>query len=162
MSLMSVLGASQATAQSGLQWGPCPAGSALPGLECTTVQVPVDYREPQGRQLDVAVSRLPSKDPSQRRGVLVTNPGGPGAGGLVYPGLLAGDLSPQPLPRSIQAQYDVIGFDPRGGARRPSLHRPMSTTPFPAACVSSVATRSGRVRSATTSGPSRSTGSSTR
>ncbi|MEU8404940.1 alpha/beta hydrolase [Micromonospora sp. NPDC048842] len=114
MSLVSVLGASQATAQSGLKWGPCPADSALPGLECTTVQVPLDYRKPQGRQLDVAVSRLPSKDPSRRRGVLVTNPGGPGAGGLIYPGLLAGNLSPQPLPRSVQDQYDVIGFDPRG------------------------------------------------
>ncbi|MEU8218305.1 alpha/beta hydrolase [Micromonospora taraxaci] len=97
-----------------MKWGPCPADSALPGLECTTVQVPLDYRKPQGRQLDVAVSRLPSKDPSQRRGVLVTNPGGPGAGGLIYPGLLAGNLSPQPLPRSVQDQYDVIGFDPRG------------------------------------------------
>ncbi|MFF5075490.1 alpha/beta hydrolase [Actinoplanes sp. NPDC000266] len=114
ISVVSVLGVSQAAAHSGLRWGPCPADSALPGLECTTVQVPLDYRKPQGRQIDIAVSRLPSKDPSQRRGVLVTNPGGPGAGGLIYPVLLAGNLSPQPLPHSIQDRYDVIGFDPRG------------------------------------------------
>ncbi|WP_250032738.1 alpha/beta hydrolase [Paractinoplanes maris] len=113
MSLVSV-GASQAAAQSRLRWGPCPADSALPGLECATVQVPLDYRKPQGRQLDVAVSRLPSKDPSQRRGVLLTNPGGPGAGGLSYPGLLASDLTPRPLPESVRDRYDVIGFDPRG------------------------------------------------
>ncbi|AGZ44049.1 TAP domain-containing protein [Actinoplanes friuliensis DSM 7358] len=114
MSMVSIIGVSQAAAQSGLKWGPCPADSALPGLQCTTVQVPLDYRKPQGRHIDVAVSRLASKDPSQRRGVLLTNPGGPGAGGLIYPGLLASNLSPQPLPKSVQDRYDVIGFDPRG------------------------------------------------
>ena len=114
VSVVSVSGVTPAAAYSRVAWGPCPADSALPGLECTTVQVPLDYRQPQGRQIDIAVSRLASKDPSQRRGVLVTNPGGPGAGGLSYPGLLASNLSPQPLPQSVQDRYDVIGFDPRG------------------------------------------------
>ncbi|MEU9338471.1 alpha/beta hydrolase [Streptomyces sp. NPDC048290] len=101
-----------------LRWGPCPqqAGSRdadAPRLECATLGVPLDYRDPGGRQIEIAVSRLASKDPSKRRGVLLTNPGGPGGSGLDYPALLAG----AGLPKDVLDSYDVIGFDPRGVGR---------------------------------------------
>ncbi|WP_055564259.1 alpha/beta hydrolase [Streptomyces atriruber] len=111
-----------------LKWGPCPqkAGSqktgaqktgaqdaAAPRLECATLDVPLDYRAPEGRQIEIAVSRLASRDPSKRRGVLLTNPGGPGGSGLDYPALLAG----AGLPKAVLDSYDVIGFDPRGVGR---------------------------------------------
>ncbi|WP_370968985.1 alpha/beta hydrolase [Amycolatopsis sp. cg9] len=91
-------------------WGVCPADVTLPGLECTTLEVPLDYRKPDGRQIEVAVSRLKSTNPAARRGVLPTNPGGPGGPGLDLPAVLklAG------LPQSVLDAYDVIGFDPRG------------------------------------------------
>jgi pimeloyl-ACP methyl ester carboxylesterase len=92
-------------------WGPCPAGAfPVPDLECTTLKVPLDYRNPDGREIDVAVSRLPSKNPEKRRGVLLTNPGGPGGAGLDYPQI----LKLVKLPQSVLDEYDVIGFDPRG------------------------------------------------
>ncbi|SFO15605.1 hypothetical protein SAMN05421805_11062 [Saccharopolyspora antimicrobica] len=78
-----------------LEWGPCPEGIA-PGLECSTLEVPLDYRDPGGRQVKLAISRLASEKPSQRRGVLLTNPGGPGVAGLDYPALLAAKELPIP------------------------------------------------------------------
>ncbi|TWH21517.1 alpha/beta hydrolase [Prauserella rugosa] len=97
------------TAVDRLAWGPCPGDMDAPKLECSTLRVPLDYRQPDGTQIDIAVSRLPSADPSKRRGVLLTNPGGPGGPGLEYPAQLAAGLPPQVL-----ESYDVIGFDPRG------------------------------------------------
>ncbi|WIY05286.1 alpha/beta hydrolase [Amycolatopsis mongoliensis] len=104
-----VPGVAQA-APGALRWGACPADVTAPGLECTTLEVPLDYRKPDGRQIQVAVSRLKSANPAHRRGVLLTNPGGPGGPGLDMPALLAliG------LPQSLLDTYDVIGFDPRG------------------------------------------------
>ncbi|MFJ6987277.1 MULTISPECIES: alpha/beta hydrolase [unclassified Streptomyces] len=96
-----------------LRWGVCPEDVAAPRLECATLKVPLDYRAPHGRQIDLAVSRLAAADPGARRGVLLTNPGGPGGAGLDYPALLAASG----LPRTVLDRYDVIGFDPRGVGR---------------------------------------------
>ncbi|WP_413757407.1 alpha/beta hydrolase [Streptomyces sp. MMBL 11-3] len=96
-----------------LHWGPCPEGAAAPRLQCATLDVPLDHRDPDGRRIEVAVSRLASEKPSKRRGVLLTNPGGPGASGLTYPALLA----VSGLPQEVLDSYDVIGFDPRGVGR---------------------------------------------
>ncbi|MFD7285436.1 alpha/beta hydrolase [Streptomyces sp. NPDC059863] len=96
-----------------VRWGPCPEDVAAPRLECSTLEVPLDYRYPDGRRIEIAISRLASGKPSQRRGVLLTNPGGPGAGGLIYPAVLAA----LGLPREVLDSYDVIGFDPRGVGR---------------------------------------------
>jgi pimeloyl-ACP methyl ester carboxylesterase len=93
-----------------LEWGACPADVTAPGLECTALAVPLDYRKPGGRQIEVAVSRLKSADPAHRRGVLLTNPGGPGGPGLDLPAALARIG----WPKSVLDTYDVIGFDPRG------------------------------------------------
>ncbi|MEU8638399.1 alpha/beta hydrolase [Amycolatopsis sp. NPDC048633] len=104
-----VPGVAQA-APGALEWGACPADVTAPGLECATLDVPLDYRKPDGRQIEVAVSRLKSTNPAHRRGVLLTNPGGPGGPGLDLPALL-----PQiGWPKSVLDTYDVIGFDPRG------------------------------------------------
>ncbi|WP_371621642.1 alpha/beta hydrolase [Streptomyces sp. NBC_01116] len=96
-----------------VRWGPCPEDITAPRLECSTLDVPLDYRRPDGRRIEIAISRLTSENPSKRRGVLVTNPGGPGGAGLDYPAVLAG----AGLPREVLDSYDVIGFDPRGVGR---------------------------------------------
>ncbi|MCX4234838.1 alpha/beta hydrolase [Streptomyces ortus] len=105
--------ATTAPAPGALRWGPCPEGAAAPRLECATLEVPLDHRAPGGRRIDVAVSRLASEKPSQRRGVLLTNPGGPGGSGLTYPAVLAASG----LPQEVLDSYDIIGFDPRGVGR---------------------------------------------
>lgn len=91
-------------------WRQCPADVAVPGMECGTLQVPLDYKKPRDRKIELMISRLRSAKPEARRGVLLTNPGGPGGSGLTFPSL----LKLLGLPQSVLDSYDVIGVDPRG------------------------------------------------
>ncbi|WBQ08452.1 alpha/beta hydrolase [Kribbella sp. CA-293567] len=95
-----------------LAWGKCPTGVAAgtPQLQCTKVPVPLDYSEPDGQKIEIAVSRLASAKPAERRGVLLLNPGGPGGAGLAQPA----ELVALGLPTTVSAAYDLIGMDPRG------------------------------------------------
>lgn len=95
----------------GLAWGPCP----FPGrVECATVQVPVDYRDPGGQQIDIHVSRVRSERPDLRRGTLIMNQGGPG------PHLDDTASIHELVPQSVLDSYDIISFDQRGfGASAP-------------------------------------------
>lgn len=83
--------------------------SASGKQQCGTLQVPLNYKDPAGRKITVAVSRIPAADPSHRRGVLLLNPGGPGGPGLDLPTQFA-----TLMPQNVLDQYDLIGFDPRG------------------------------------------------
>ncbi|MEU2154645.1 alpha/beta hydrolase [Streptomyces sp. NPDC019396] len=77
--------------------------------QCATIKVPLDYSRPDGKKLDLAISRMKTSTKKERRGVLLINPGGPGGTGVEMPFVLSGEL-----PKSVQAKYDLIGFDPRG------------------------------------------------
>ncbi|MFD5202611.1 alpha/beta hydrolase [Streptomyces sp. NPDC058375] len=101
------------TSPQAVRWGPCPEGVSSSRLECSTLDVPLDYRHPDGRRIEIAISRLASDSPSKRRGVLLTDPGGPGGAGLDHSAVLAASG----LPREVLDSYDVIGFDPRGVGR---------------------------------------------
>lgn len=94
-----------------LDWGPCPAGQKelnAAGARCARVTVPLDYAEPGGRTIEIAVSRVEATAPADhRRGVLLTNPGGPGGTGLAY------TLALRPALKGVAGRYDLIGFDPR-------------------------------------------------
>ncbi|WNV87175.1 alpha/beta hydrolase [Umezawaea sp. Da 62-37] len=107
-----VPGVSSAAPAATVRWVECPADVVAPGVECGTLRVPLDYREPDGRRIEVTISRLASKNPAKRRGVLLTNPGGPSEG-LTFPA----DLRRGGLPQSVLDAYDVIGVDPRGIGR---------------------------------------------
>ncbi|MBB1244125.1 alpha/beta fold hydrolase [Streptomyces durbertensis] len=80
-----------------------------PAVEQATIEVPLDYSDPAGERISVAVSRRRADDPERRLGVLVALCGGPGGNeGL---GLeVSARFAKTPLPR----YYDIIGFDPRG------------------------------------------------
>ncbi|MFF8382172.1 alpha/beta hydrolase [Streptomyces kanasensis] len=93
------------------RWKRCEADSPAE-FECATIKVPLDYRAPGGKRIDMAISRIKSTAPDKRRGVLLSNPGGPGGPGLHMP------LGMQEsLPASVRQKYDLIGFDPRGVGR---------------------------------------------
>jgi CubicO group peptidase (beta-lactamase class C family)/pimeloyl-ACP methyl ester carboxylesterase len=95
----------------GLDWNPCPFGGRA---ECTTVEVPVDYRDQSGERIDIHVSRLRSRRPDLRHGTLVLNQGGPG------PHLADTASVHELLPRSVLDAYDIVSFDQRGfGASAP-------------------------------------------
>ncbi|WP_254394687.1 alpha/beta hydrolase [Streptomyces sp. AC512_CC834] len=114
VALLAGQGASAQTAPSAspeqVSWGECPDGTSLPGLECGTLKVPLDYAEPEGEKIELAITRMASPHPHKRRGVLLTNAGGPGEPGLNYPLV----LKYYGVPQSVLDTYDVIGFDPRG------------------------------------------------
>jgi pimeloyl-ACP methyl ester carboxylesterase len=102
---------------SALRWRSCP--QVAHGLQCARLKVPLNYQRPAGRQITLALSRMPATAPvSQRQGVLLVNPGGPGGSGLSLAAFVADGLS-----RSVAADYDIIGFDTRGtGSSVPALH----------------------------------------
>ncbi len=105
-----------------LTWHRCPEvtiGAPSPGrLQCASLQVPLNYADPGGRKITLALSEVPATSPpAQRQGVLLVNPGGPGASGLSMAATVAAGLAP-----SVARQYDIVGFDTRGvGASRPAL-----------------------------------------
>ncbi|MCP9210192.1 alpha/beta hydrolase [Streptomyces sp. NEAU-Y11] len=92
-----------------LDWGPCPGTSSDPRQECATLKVPLDHRDPDGKRISLAVSRIASERPHERRGVLLLIPGGPGAPGLDRPTTYG-----KRLPQSVRDAYDLVSFDPRG------------------------------------------------
>ncbi|WP_330329239.1 alpha/beta hydrolase [Streptomyces sp. NBC_00536] len=100
-------------ARSGIEWKDCPAdwGFAAP-IQCGWVKVPLDYRKPFGKTIDLAVDRAVStgtKD--ERQGALVYNPGGPGGSGMRFP---KRTTTNSPLWVNTAKAYDFVGFDPRG------------------------------------------------
>ncbi|OIJ67883.1 alpha/beta hydrolase [Streptomyces mangrovisoli] len=96
-------------------WKKC-ATADYPTLQCASVKVPLDHARPEGTQITLALSRVPHTAKTYQ-GPLLVNPGGPGGSGLTLAGYVA-----SALPKSVAAQYDVVGFDPRGvGKSRPAL-----------------------------------------
>jgi pimeloyl-ACP methyl ester carboxylesterase len=92
-----------------LTWGPCDDPSAEdPSLECTTLTVPLDYANPSGDTVDLALVRVPAV--SDRRGAVLFNPGGPGASGFDF--IAQGGTSITPA-LGLDS-FDLVGFDPRG------------------------------------------------
>ncbi len=122
--------AAAVTGSPGVAWGACPP--AVDGIDrdprqrCGTVRVPMDYRSPRGRTIEVAVSRIPATRPALRRGVLIVNPGGPGAPGLDFPSFLSALLPPE-----VSDRFDLVGFDPRGTGRSAPItcHIPSDVPP---------------------------------
>src|SRR5262245_42906401 len=86
-----------------LNWSSC--GS----FECASLAVPLDYANPSGRQIELALIRQKAKDPSNRIGSLLVDPGGPGGSGVEF----LRQWAPV-VPRDIQNRFDLVGFDPRG------------------------------------------------
>lgn len=86
------------------------AWEACGSLECGTIDVPLDYRIGEGETISIAVNRVAAANPSERLGVLLVNPGGPGAPGTD----LAERFARGGFPQELTDRFDIIGFDPRG------------------------------------------------
>ncbi len=86
--------------------------------DCTTLSVPLNYADPGGRHISLALDMVPATaPPSQQQGIMLVNPGGPGASGLPWAPIIADGLS-----RGVAKDYDLVGFDPRGvGSSVPAL-----------------------------------------
>ncbi|WP_040163323.1 alpha/beta hydrolase [Microbacterium gorillae] len=82
--------------------------SCAKAMQCGTVSVPLDYADPSGASIDLALVRArPSGTP---QGSLLVNPGGPGASGVDF---VESSLS-YAVAAPVRAAFDIVGFDPRG------------------------------------------------
>jgi pimeloyl-ACP methyl ester carboxylesterase len=106
-----------------LDWEPCgppepeqgsqgsdAAVSPPPGggrWECATMTAPVDYADPEGDTLGIALVRARAKG-GERIGSLVFNFGGPGGSGVATLPAFGQDYA------ALRERYDLVSFDPRG------------------------------------------------
>jgi pimeloyl-ACP methyl ester carboxylesterase len=81
-----------------------------PELECGELSVPIDYSDPRGDQVALAVVRAPAFT-SRKKGIIFTNPGGPGGSGVDFVIFVKELFAP------LRADFDIVSFDPRGTAR---------------------------------------------
>jgi hypothetical protein len=96
-----------------LDWEECEAteDSAAPGGDwrCATLDVPLDWAEPEGRTIGVDLIRSKATG-DDRIGSLLFNFGGPGGSGISMMPYYSSTVS------TLHKRYDLVSFDPRGVA----------------------------------------------
>jgi pimeloyl-ACP methyl ester carboxylesterase len=88
----------------GIAWTECG-----PSFECGRVRVPLDWKRPRGRSIELAVLRRLASRPAERIGTIFFNPGGPGSSGVEAirdNGALLDGMA--------QGRFDFVTWDPRG------------------------------------------------
>src|SRR6201995_2831580 len=114
---------SASSAASSISWGTCSeADLAQAGAQCGYLSVPLSYTAPSGPKIKIAVSRIEHTSTAKNyRGIILTNPGGPGGSGLDLNTFLVAQLKADKLSAAAN-DYDWIGFAPRGvGSSLPAL-----------------------------------------
>jgi pimeloyl-ACP methyl ester carboxylesterase len=102
-------GAARAARDAAPAWRACAEDRRA---QCAQLRVPVDWADPYGPTIAVALARRPAADPKTRIGTLLVNPGGPGGSGVDFALDSAYFFSP-----ALRRRFDIVGFDPRGVAR---------------------------------------------
>ncbi|MCD7440562.1 alpha/beta hydrolase [Streptomyces lincolnensis] len=77
------------------------------GAQCADVTVPLNYDDPDGRTITVAISRIRATDTAHRVGPLLLNGGGPGGQTIGDPPWVRAAM------KQVGERYDVVGVDPR-------------------------------------------------
>ncbi|WP_020390517.1 alpha/beta hydrolase [Kribbella catacumbae] len=111
--VMPVAAAAEPGKVGGIKWHGCQTGPGdeegaeldRAGAQCGELTVPLDYRRPEGKKIQIAMSRL--KATGDRIGTMVLNDGGPGGPGLGMPVRLRTAM------QETGTRYDLIGMDPR-------------------------------------------------
>lgn len=101
-----------------IEWSAC-EGEDAPDepFECASIEVPLDYSELDLATIEIALVRIPADKEFDYRGILLTNPGGPGGSGFDFL-VSAGEE----LQNEVGLyNFDLVGFDPRGVDRSGGL-----------------------------------------
>ena len=86
-------------------------------IECASISVPFDYASPELGSFTLPLTRLRALDDDLRQGVLLVNPGGPGA-----PGTSLAQNAAYYFSKDLMTHFDIVGWDPRGtGASTPTF-----------------------------------------
>ncbi|MFP5487367.1 MAG: alpha/beta hydrolase [Acidimicrobiia bacterium] len=78
-------------------------------VDVATLEVPVDWADPDGPRFELFVARYNAQDQENKIGSLLVNPGGPGSEGT-FLALSASRIYDQEILRN----FDIIAWDPRG------------------------------------------------
>lgn len=103
-----------------IDWQPCDTD---PRAECGDLVVPLDWAQPDGDQLRLAVGRYRHTGQEQRIGALFMNPGGPGGSGLDF-------LFGNPFKGAVASKFDLVSWDPRGVGQSAKLDCGSGVTDF--------------------------------
>lgn len=76
-------------------------------FECAKVTVPLDWADPAGDTIELALLRLPAE--REKVGTVLLNPGGPGVSAVDW-----FRASPGSLGDRVRQAYDAVAWDPRG------------------------------------------------
>ncbi len=103
-----------------ITWSVCSFDAAVkrlypqaPTTNCAKVNVPMDWAHPDAHP-DIQIAISYSKATGTSKGLMTTNPGGPGGAGLSLSAALAAEKT------QLFTDFDLAGFDPRGfGASTP-------------------------------------------
>lgn len=87
-------------------WEPCDASGM--SFECTDITVPMDYDNPDGETITIAVQRYNANDDDGVRSLFL-NPGGPGGSGTDMV-----EWAPYLVSPTVTDDFALVGFDPRG------------------------------------------------
>jgi len=99
-----------------MEWEACDEFPGDTTVECGTVTVPLDYRNPDEQTIDIALLRYPAQS-GKAKGVLLVNDGGPGSSGVDF----AYYSGPDMIDSLGLEDFDIVGFDPRGVDRSGGL-----------------------------------------
>lgn len=101
-----------------IAWKACDGKDAPKSpFECGSVLVPLDYSNPDGEKISIALIRIPAMREAAYAGVILFNPGGPGGSGFDSMVSYGQDLA-----KNLDtSSFDLISFDPRGVDRSGGL-----------------------------------------
>ena len=100
-----------------IEWSACKGKDAPKApFECGFVTAPLDYRNATGKTIDIALVRIPASE-GKAKGIVLTNPGGPGGSGFDFVTRSGRDL----VADLDLGSFDLVGFDPRGVDRSGGL-----------------------------------------
>jgi pimeloyl-ACP methyl ester carboxylesterase len=118
----ALLGALTAVPQASAQpaWGPCEGAERPKDLQCSSVEVPVDWAKPDGRTIEIRIARLPAT--GDRIGTVFSIPGGPGGSGIDDLTYYRDSFT------DLRKRFDVVSLEPRNAGTFGRLPQKCFTT----------------------------------
>ncbi|KAE9366802.1 alpha/beta-hydrolase [Stipitochalara longipes BDJ] len=94
-----------------LTWSPC-----FDGFNCSRLDVPLDYLKLNGSRSSIPLVKMPAAG-TPYKGMLLTNPGGPGSNGIEYLRNAVYSIKVDPslsILQTLHQNYDLVSWDVRG------------------------------------------------
>lgn len=103
-----------------ITWHDCRTGAedevgerlAAAGAQCGEFRAPLNYADPAGQSVTIAVARRAAPDSARRLGTLLVQTGGPGPSRDGVTMIVDGPEGGHPAP-ALAERYDLVGMDPR-------------------------------------------------